>query len=196
MDINDFDLSKLDPEEKEELLALLEMREDYKKYNKIESFGPYDFQKKFYSASKNYKRRFLCAANRIGKSFSEAAEFAWHLTGNYPEDYEGHRFEKPILAWAVGITGESTQKVLQKELFGTADARDTKAVGTGSIPKRLIQPDSVARDGQRILSAKIKHYNSKGEYDGDSTLEFRSTQQGEHVLMGATVDYVWLDEED
>lgn len=186
----------LDPEEKEELLALLEMREDYDRYNKIENFGPYDFQKKFYAASKTHKRRFLCAANRIGKSFSEAAEFAWHLTGIYPYDYEGHKFPKPILAWAVGITGESTQKVLQKELFGTADARDAASIGTGAIPKRHIVPDSIARDGQRILSAKIKHFNSRGEWDGDSIIEFRSTQQGEHVLMGATVDYIWLDEED
>lgn len=193
MDINNIDFSKLDPEEKEELLTLLEMREDYDRYNKIESFGPYEFQKKFYAASKTHKRRFLCAANRIGKSFSEAAEFAWHLTGVYPYDYEGHEFKKPILAWAVGITGESTQKVLQKELFGTSDARDAASIGTGAIPKRYIVPDSIARDGQRILSAKIKHFNKRGEWDGDSIIEFRSTQQGEHVLMGATVDYIWLD---
>ena len=53
----------------------------------------------------------------IGKSFGEAAEMSFHLTGKYPSWYEGHRLEKPILAWCVGITGDSTRKVLQKELF-------------------------------------------------------------------------------
>ncbi len=186
MDIDKIDLSILGEEDKEELLALLEMRDEYTRYNKIEEFEPYEFQQNFYDASKNCKRRFLCAANRIGKSFSEAAEFSWHLTGQYPVGYGGHRFTKPILAWAVGITGESTQKVLQKELFGTSDARDEKAIGTGSIPRRFIIKDTIARDGQRILSCKVKHFNPEGREDGESTIEFRSTQQGEHVLLIST----------
>ena len=132
---------------------------------------------------------------KVGKSFSEAAEVAWHLTGLYPDDWEGHKFNKPILLWCVGITGDSTRKVLQKELFGTEMGKDLLALGTGAIPRDMIDFDKLEKDGNIIKIAKIRHHTN-GIHDGFSTLEFRSTQQGEHVLMGATVDYIWMDEED
>lgn len=194
--LDDYDLSSLDEEEAEQLLLLLKQRDRYVKTNKIEDFEPYPFQKMFYDASKGYKRRFLCAANRIGKSYSESMEVAWHATGKYPKWWVGHRFTKPPLIWCVGITGESTQKVMQKEVFGTMTAKDTLALGTGTIPRKCIDFDGMIRDGARVLACKIKFHDPNGVYIGDTVLEFRSTQQGEHVLMGATVDYIWLDEED
>ena len=194
--IASLDLSKVPLEVKEELLELLVERDKWIKYHKNSKFYPYEFQKKFYNASKKYKRRFLCAANRVGKSYSEAAELAYHLTGLYPEWWEGHRFEKPILCWAVGITGDSTRKVLQKELFGTEMGKDLVNIGTGAIPRDVIDFDNLEKDGNIIKIAKIRHHDLNGVEDGYSTLEFRSTQQGEHVLMGATVDYIWIDEED
>lgn len=195
-DINKIDFSLIPDDMKMEILELLEKREEWIKYNKLEKFGPYKFQKDFYAASKKYKSRFLCAANRVGKSFSEAAEVAWHLTGLYPDWWEGHKFKKPILLWCVGITGDSTRKVLQKELFGTITAKDKKEIGTGAIPKQYIDIEMLERDGDKILTGKIQHHDENGMPDGWSVIEFRSTQQGEHVLMGATVDYIWLDEED
>lgn len=186
-------LEALPLEAKQELLGLLEARKEWMKYNKLDEFEPYEFQKKFYAASKKTRFRFLCAGNRVGKSFSEAAEISYHLTGLYPEWWEGHRFDHPILAWAVGITGDSTRKVLQKELFGTMMAKDVEAIGTGSIPRNMIDFETLERDGNRIMVAKVKHHNEWGNFDGWSTIEFRSTQQGEHVLMGATVDYIWMD---
>lgn len=210
-DINlaELDLSKLSVDQKIELLRLLDERDKFWKYNKVKLFKPYPFQNKFYAASKDYKRRFLCAANRVGKSFSEAAEFAWHATGLYPEEYEGFRFRKnemksadgrpnphDLIMWCVGITGDSTRKVLQKELFGTEMAKDTDAIGTGAIPRDCINLEKLEKDGNIIKIAKIKHHDENGVFDGYSTIEFRSTMAGEHVLMGSTVDYIWLDEED
>ncbi|TOK48270.1 hypothetical protein CGI18_07195 [Vibrio parahaemolyticus] len=162
-----------------------------KKYHKSKWFKPYPFQEKFYKAGNDTKRRLLMCANRVGKSFSEAMEMSFHLTGLYPEWWVGHRFDKPILAWAVGITGDSTRKVLQKELLGTPLGKDLESIGTGAVPKHLIDFDYLERDGHIVRIVKVKHVS------GDSSvLEFRSTQQGEHTLMGATVDYIWLDEFD
>lgn len=188
--------NRLSKEEKLYLLEILKTRDSYRKYNRMLSFKAYDFQKKFYEAGNKYRFRFLCAANRVGKSYSEAYEFACHVTGRYPTWWTGKRFNKPILAWAVGITGDSTRKVLQKELFGTAIGKDFSLIGTGVIPRDCIDFDTIERDGNILKIVQIKHHNERGEFDGHSTLEFRSTQQGEHTLMGATVDYIWLDEED
>ncbi|NKF52705.1 hypothetical protein G3R49_19295 [Shewanella sp. WXL01] len=173
------------------LLQQVEELEQYKRYNKLHSFKPYPFQEDFYKSGANYQRRFLCAANRVGKSFSAAYEMALHLTGQYPDWWNGKRFDKPVLAWAVGITGDSTRKVLQKELLGTVVAKDEDAIGTGTIPRDCLDFNSLEREGNKVKVVRVKHVSG-----GWSTLEFRSTQQGEHVLMGATVDYIWLDEED
>ncbi|MEZ9705455.1 terminase family protein [Vibrio breoganii] len=182
--------------EREELIKLIQQLEYNQRYNKLSSFRPYPFQEQFYSAGANVKRRFLCAANRIGKSFSESMEMAMHLTGRYPKDWKGHKFTKPILGWAVGITGDSTRKVLQKELFGTPLGKDNETIGTGSIPRDCIDFEYLEKDGHLIRNCKVKWHDEDGNHKGYSTLEFRSTQQGEHVLMGATVDFIWLDEED
>lgn len=195
-ELENLDLSLIPDDYRMEVIELLKLREEWNKYHKLERFNPYEFQKKFYKASADYNYRFLCAANRVGKSFSEAAEVTWHLTGLYPDWWEGRKFNYPILCWCVGITGDSTRKVLQKELFGTPMAKDNAALGTGAIPRDLVDFDTLERDGNKILIAKIKHHNADGVFDGWSTVEFRSTQQGEQVLMGATVDYIWMDEED
>lgn len=189
-------MKTMNVEQKQILLNLLTEKNKLRSYNKLNHFKAYDFQKRFYAASADKRFRFLCAANRVGKSYSEAYEVACHLTGRYPEWWTGHKFKKPILCWAVGITGDSTRKVLQKELFGTAVGKDADALGTGAIPRDCIDFNTLEKDGNKILICQVKHHNARGEFDGLSTLEFRSTQQGEHALMGATVDYIWLDEED
>lgn len=206
IDFDNLDLSQLTAEQKLELIDLLSKRAEFLKYNKIQVFSPYPFQEKFYKASANYKSRFLCAGNRCGKTFSEAAEFSFHATGLYPDWYEGHRFVKAkmktadgrpdphdLIMWCVGITGDSTRKVIQKELFGTESAKELEAIGSGAIPRDCIDFDKIERDGHIIKIAKIKHHDEFGNFDGYTTVEFRSTQQGEHVLMGSTVDYIWLD---
>lgn len=64
IDFDNIDFSLIPDEYKEELIYLLEKREEWIKYNKLESFDPYKFQRDFYKASAEYKSRFLCAANR------------------------------------------------------------------------------------------------------------------------------------
>lgn len=184
----------------DELMLLLEYKEKLK-YNKVFTFLPYPFQMKMYEAGKTYRSRFACLANRIGKTYSAAAEVAYHLTGTYPTvathgwDWPGVKYDRPILLWAVGITSESTRTVLQKEIFGTEMAKVLDEIGTGSIPREYIDFETMERDGNRIIAAKIKHFTD-GKYDGQSTLIFKSTQQGLAPLMGAKVDFILLDEED
>lgn len=121
---------------------------------------------------------------------------AYHLTGLYPSNWEGHRFTKPIRAWAIGITTDSTRKVLQLEMLGTLDIRHSELVGTGSIPRKHIDIERTEKDGPAAKVIYIDHYNADGIKDGQSILEFRSTQQGHMALAGAAVDFILLDEED
>ena len=84
----------------EEAADLANELDEYNRTHQIESFVPYDFQKKFYYEkgegdfiplpSDIHKiglatRRGLMCANQIGKSYSGGMETAFHLTGDYPE---------------------------------------------------------------------------------------------------------------
>lgn len=194
--IQEYFLKLIQDEDWDAVSNILKQIEYDDKYRTIRRFSPYDYQKELFDAGKEFMSRFACFSNRCGKTFSGAREMAFHLTGKYPEYWDGYRFDRPIKAWAIGITGDSTRKVLQYELLGTIDVRQIEELGSTAISRDDIKLESLEKDGAKILVARIKHYNESGAYDGDSLLEFRSTQQGVHTLMGTSQDFIWLDEED
>lgn len=59
-------LNGLTDEKLLDLYYMLKEIEKYEKYNKLEYFEPYEFQKKFMNAGKKYKQRLLRCGNRVG----------------------------------------------------------------------------------------------------------------------------------
>lgn len=179
------------------LNSILEKVEYENTFNKSAYFKPYPFQTKMFDAGSKHIARFACVGNRCGKTHSGCMELSYHLTGRYPTmathgwEWNGHKFTNPTRCWAIGITGETTRKVLQLELIGTMDIRDTKLIGTGTLPLDAIDIDTIEKDGPASKVLKIKHVSG-----GYSILEFRSTQQGHMALAGAAVDFILMDEED
>jgi len=102
----------------QEITNTLEKRQQE---NKLNYYEPYKFQKRFHESSSEANQRLLMAANRVGKSYVGAMEMAIHLTGEYPEWWEGRKFDKPIKAWVCGASNETTRDICQKELFGQPD---------------------------------------------------------------------------
>jgi phage terminase large subunit-like protein len=163
---------------------------DYKEVNRLEFFTPYGWQYDFYQAGSTHRFRMLMAANRVGKTYSQAVETAYHLTGLYPADWEGIRFDFPPSIWALGVSGEQIRDVIQKELFGDLIPKEG-FTGTGAVPKKLIGSITPAIGTPRLAKeVKVKHVSG-----GFSDLGFRSYTQGQHVLMGTAKDYIWIDEE-
>lgn len=184
--IKDF-LTNLPPEQKQTLEQIIYQA----KYNKLSIFKPYPWQVEFFNASKDYKQRYLRAGNRCGKSYSEAHEFAMHITGRYPEWYEGERISNSgHYYWCMGISLDTTADVMQAELFGTKDIRIIDEVGTGSIPKSCIDFEFMVKDGRKLKSCRIKH--SDGGYN---TVQFFASEQGHMKVAGQKAIYCWLDEE-
>lgn len=129
------------------------------------------------------------AANRFGKTQCGAAEMAMHLTGRYPDWWEGKRFNEPIRAWAAGVTGESTRDVVQDKLMGPPQRLEDW--GTGFIPKDAIADHSMARGiADALDTVSVYHVNG-----GCSTLQFKSYEKGREKWQGAALHVVWLDEE-
>ena len=138
----------------EQAVKIAKELEQRKATNRMSEYKPYKYQIKFHNAKA--QQRLLMAGNRIGKSFSGAMEMAYHVTGLYPTWWEGKRFNRPIRAWAGGVSNETTRDVCQKELIGQPD--DPSAKGTGSIPLKYIV-DTIRKAGvpNALNSVIIKH---------------------------------------
>ncbi len=124
------------PLQNTELLKLLQEQKQRERFNKINYYDPYPYQMDFHKTGKENSQRLLMAANRIGKSYCGAAEMSYHLTGIYPDWWEGRRYDQPITAWAGGVSNETTRDIVQAELLGSPD--DPEAFGSGSIPQKYI----------------------------------------------------------
>ena len=111
---------------------------------------------------------------------------AFHLTGLYPDWWQGHRFTKAIAAWAGSVSTLATRDTVQRLVCG----RPGK-LGTGAVPKALIT-DSKSALGTPDLLDHIKVTHVSGE---ESTLASKSYEQGREKWQGETLDLVWFDEE-
>src|SRR3990167_5880966 len=113
---------------------------EHKKYNLIDSVFPSDgpfarhlYYKHvaFFNAGANHRFRVLGGGNGSGKSFSGTYELTLHMTGEYPDWWQGTRFNKAIKCWVVCESGSLWRDSMQQILLGSVGAEH----GTGLIKK-------------------------------------------------------------
>lgn len=122
------------------------------------------------------------------------AEWAIHLTGRYPDWWEGATFEKPPILWAGSVTGESTRDNPQRILVG-APAKEEEW-GTGLIPKDAIVDWDRALGVPNLLDNIVVRWGGGGDIQQQhSQLAFKAYEKGREKWQGPTVDGVWFDEE-
>lgn len=129
------------------------------------------------------------AGNQLGKTLSGAAEASMHLTGEYPDWWEGRRFAKPVILIAGSESAELTRDGVQRLLVGPPDREEEW--GTGFIPQRSI----VARTRRMGVSNALDTVTVRHVSGGHSTLYLKSYDQGRSKWQANTVDFVWFDEE-
>jgi len=175
--------------EKIQLIRLLEEKKERgKKRLQIKNWLMlYDWQREFIAATKDHSSCCLCCANRVGKTMTGVLADSYHLTGDYPEDWEGHRFESPPLIWLLGVTGEKTRDLLQAPLFGRVEG----SIFSGGLihADKIISFRSMTGTSGAMREVRVKHVL------GVSTVQFWSYSQGQAVLMGDSLDWYHIDEE-
>ena len=177
-------------EQRERATVLVTEAKRRKEVYRYKSMFPmmYDFQRDMIRLTATKKSTLLMAANRIGKTFSGVYVDAIHLLGDYPDDWDGHRFDHAPLCWLLGYSGEKTRDLLQTPLFGRLDGRDFAG---GLIPaERIIDYRTMTGTTGAMREVRVQH--SSG---GISTCQFWSYTQGQHALMGDSVDWYHIDEE-
>jgi len=142
-----------------------------------------------------HRERLVLAANRVGKTLGLGGyETTLHLTGRYPDWWQGYRFNRPIDCWAAGKTNETTRDIIQKEtLFGPVSwsGRFKTVAGTGLIPKS----DIGAITWKRGVADFIDTIQIKSQFGGWSNLGLKSYEQGRGAFEGTAKDLCWFDEE-
>ncbi len=148
----------------------------------------------FFGAGKQHRERLMLAANRVGKTEGVGGyELTLHLTGLYPDWWQGRRFDRPLRAWAAGRTSITTRDIVQAKLCGPVAFRNGRktVAGTGLVPGDLID-DVSWKPGidDHVDTLVVRH-----ESGGASRVSFKSYEQGRGAFEGTEQDVVWLDEE-
>jgi phage terminase large subunit-like protein len=162
---------------------------DLAKYNQLQFYRPYDKQREFHRNGLDYSQRCLGAGNQLGKTLAGSREAAYHLTGLYPDWWDGLRFEKPVVMWVGGVTGSAIRDSTQKLLFGRY--QDPDSFGSGAVPRSKIVGVVNALGTPGLYDhAKVKHITG-----GTSLVFFKSYEQGRTKFQAETIDFWWPDEE-
>ena len=168
-----------------------------KKRNRLATYYPdegplrrelYVPQMDFFRAGTWARERCTISANGIGKTEAIGGyEVTLHLTGLYPDWWEGRRFNHPIDAWAAGDTGQTVKDIIQAKLLGRPGEE-----GTGLIPGDCIagtkKKAGAVADAVEII--QVKHVSG-----GVSNLTLKSFAEGRQSFQGTERHIIWLDEE-
>ena len=161
---------------------------------KLEAYQPYARQAEFHAAGADHRERLFCAGNQLGKTLAGAAEMAAHLTGRYPDWWDGATFDKPVQMWAAGVTGESTRDNPQRVLIGPPTQEE--AWGTGMVPKDALLDWNRAMGVPNLLDSVTIRWGGGGDVQaGTAVLSFKAYEKGREKWQGPTLDGVWFDEE-
>jgi len=155
----------------------------------------YPKQWEFFRAGRDHREVAFIAGNRCGKSEAGAYQTALHLTGRYPDWWDGRRFDHPVNVWVASDTNQTTRDILQAKLLGPVGPGARPGPGTplaqGMIPpEALCFPRSKSSLPGAVESVQIRHVSG-----GYSTLTFKSYQQGREAFQGTAQDLIVCDEE-
>jgi phage terminase large subunit-like protein len=169
---------------------------EHKKFNLIDSVFPaegpfarhlYHKHLAFFKAGANHRFRMLGGGNGSGKSFTVSTEDAYHMTGEYPDWWEGHKFKKATKGWVICESGALWRGSMQEALLGKVG----EEIGTGLLRKDLIV-DTKSMPGVpgAIGQILIKHKSG-----GVSSLTVKTFDMGREKFQAETLDYIIFDEE-
>ena len=167
-----------------------ELYEKNLKSGKWEPWSNKPWQLDFHEAGAENQERLLIAANRPGKTYTASNEVAFHMTGDYPDWWNGRRFKSPVLVWTGSPTNETSRDIVQKELIG---GTTKEQLGTGTIPREKIIGRPKMR--QAGVSDVVDQFKVRHITGGVSSCILKTYEQGWRKWQGTQPDVVHLDEE-
>lgn len=172
----------MDENEKEKILAILGIERELARRAK-EPLRGYNREKvhlkqmEFHRSDK--RNRWVFGGNRSGKTECGAAECVWMALGEHP--YKPNRPDAQ--GWVVSLTQQVQRDVAQAKVLKY-------------LPPRRIE-DIVMASGRKGAPeyGVIDHIVVRNAFGGFSKIGFKSCDQGREKFQGASLDFVWFDEE-
>lgn len=134
-------------------------------------------QMKFHKSPK--RNRWVFGGNRTGKSECGAVEVVWMALGLHP-----YRENRPsTIGWVVSLTSKVQKDVAQRKILHYLDKRHIKEI--------VMQSGSSLSPENGVIDRIIV----KNALGGEGVIAFKSVEEGRERFQGASLDYVWFDEE-
>lgn len=172
----------------QQILFYIDKALEYHKVNDLITlsyYKPTDKMLVYYRAGLDARERMILGGNRTGKTYGVLVELYFHLTGLYPDWWNGYRFTRPINALEASISAELTRDILQSNLF--------KGAIDGSVPAIVHESLIVSKTHINLPGAfgtvMLPHVSG-----GFSTLYLKAFKQGASSFQGVKFDWIHLDE--
>ncbi len=161
-----------------EIEAILERRNRFDKLSKYNTGRKKHIKQIAFHRSK-LRNRWVFGGNRSGKTECGAVEAVWYARGIHP--YRKNR--NNVIGWVVSPTYEVQREVAQAKILSYLS------------PDYVI--DVVMLSGRKGAPeyGVVDYLIIKNELGGASKIVFKSSDQGREKFQGASLDFVWFDEE-
>ncbi len=161
-------------------LAAVESEIERRKGLKINNYNKDKIHLKQMEFHKCQKRnRWVFGGNRSGKTECGAVETVWLARGNHP--YRANK--KDVSCWVVSLSTQVQRDVAQQKILSYLDPTWIEEIamlyGKKSSPEYGV----------------IDYIAIKNVYGGLSKIGFKSCEAGREKFQGASLDFVWFDEE-
>ncbi|MBR4800399.1 MAG: terminase family protein [Clostridia bacterium] len=145
-----------------------------KNYNR---FVVHEKQMAFHKCQR--RNRWVFGGNRSGKTECGAVESVWMALGIHP--FRQNRND--VFGWVVSLTQQVQRDVAQAKILKYLS------------PRHIV--DIIMREGKKSSPEYgiIDHIVVRNSFGGISKIGFKSCDQGREKFQGASLDFVWFDEE-
>ena len=170
----------MDRRERVEKILLIEREQARRRKNPLASYNTgrkkHKKQIAFHKCKK--RNRWVFGGNRSGKTECGAVECIWMARGIHP--YRQNR--KDVFGWVVSLSQQVQRDVAQKKILHY-------------LPPEWIE-DVVMLSGKKgSPSGVVDQIRVRNVFGGISVIGFKSCDQGREKFQGASLDFVWFDEE-
>lgn len=125
------------------------------------------------------RNRWVFGGNRSGKTECGAVESVWMARGIHP--YRENRAD--VFGWVVSVTSDVQRDVAQAKIL--------KYLNPAWIEDIVMDKGSKASPETGVIECLL----IKNVFGGVSKIGFKSCDQGREKFQGASLDFVWFDEE-
>ncbi len=125
------------------------------------------------------RNRWVFGGNRSGKTECGAVECLYIALGEHP--YRKNRGD--VFGWVVSLSQQVQRDVAQKKILQYLD------------PARIAEITMLSGRRDSPASGIIDQISVRNAFGGISVIGFKSCDQGREKFQGASLDFVWFDEE-